>query len=68
MGLHRWIYNTVTGICSFTFLLTNMQNGTRYGYSANLEMKSHVLLDVTLLHGVKLEQLFSLVCLTIKMK
>lgn len=36
MGLHRWIYNTVTGICSFTFLLKNMQNGTRYGYSANL--------------------------------
>jgi hypothetical protein len=45
-----------------------MENGTNYGYSANLGMKIHVLWDATLLHGVILEQLFSLACLTLKMK
>jgi hypothetical protein len=32
------------------------------------EMKIHVLWDEALLHGVKLEQLFSLVCPTLKKK
>jgi hypothetical protein len=45
-----------------------MENGINYGYSANLEMKIHVLWDATLLHGVILEQLFSLACLNLKMK
>ena len=70
IGLHRWIYNVVRGICSFTFLLKYIiwKTGHNVVNSANFEMKIHVLWDATLLHGVKLEQLFSLVCLALKMK
>lgn len=70
IGLHRWIYNVVRGICSFTFLLKYIiwKMGHNVVNSANFEMKIHVLWDAALLHGVKLEQLFSLVCLALKMK
>jgi len=44
IGLHRWIYNVVRGMCSYTFLLKYIiwKNWTQCGYSANLEMKIHV--------------------------